>query len=280
MRFRKFSFLLILVSVAAASFGVTAAARRPYFRFIGLLGGAQTLPTRSAVPWVPYEITLRQYATIPDSDRTITAADMVRAVRGDGASVETVTSYRVDGSVGGRARYLDLPGGIHIKTEEDLGLMTATKDQNADEAFIRRQLDPSQSCAVSLSGGHPFQVPVIADETFLGMSVKRIYLGGDTSRQTFWRSPALRCAELRAMVERIDPRTGKVVGISDRVAVTIHEGDPDTALFELPHGFRNVAPSERASAHAHYCCNATLTATDLARIAPADEHFEKYRFDF
>lgn len=280
MRFRNFSFLLILASVVAASFGVTAAARRPYFRFIGLLGGAQTLPARSAVPWVPYEITLRQYASVPDSDRTITAADMVRAVRRDGASVETLTNYRVDGSVEGRARYLDLPGGIHITTEEDLGLMTATKDPNADEAFTRRQLDPSQACAVSLSGGHPFQVPVITEETYLGMSVKRIYLGEDTTRQTFWRSPALRCAELRAVVERVDPQTRKVVGISETVTTTIREGDPDAALFELPRGFRNVPPTERASAHAHNCCNATLTDSQLAAIGPADEHFKKFRFDF
>jgi hypothetical protein len=240
--------------------------------------GAQV--SHRAAPWLPYQITYKTYNGRADWPRAVLYAEIVRAVRSDGSSVESSISYRLDRSVDSQQRLLVLPGGIRIQTSERLGLMTATKDAAHDDALARQQLDPERSCVVSMGGDHPAPGLIVTRETLLGYETYKIVMNMKRYRNTFWRAPALGCAELRMLGEKLDPQSGQVVATSDRTATGIRAGEPDPALFELPKGLRNVSPAELAAAQAEACCHATLNDTELAALQPADQHFRKFRFDW
>lgn len=121
--------------------------------------------------------------------------------------------------------------------------------------------------------------PTVTREALSGYETQKIFYDMKLARRTLWRAPALGCAELRDLFEKIDPKSGQVVAVGDRVAVDIRQGDPDQALFQLPTGLRNVSPSELAAAAAADCCNAKLKEGELAAMEPADRHFRKFRFD-
>ena len=78
----------------------------------------------------------------------------------------------------------------------------------------------------------------------------------------------------------VDTDTGQVIGTSERVVVSIRLGDPDEGLFKLPTGLKSLSPSEMAAMQASICCGKQLSASELAPLQQADEHFRTFRFDF
>jgi len=204
----------------------------------------------------------------------------MEAVRSDGGSVEYFVTYKLDRSIHGEQLVLSLPGGIRIVSKERLGLMTATRDGMEDAARARQRFEPLQSCAMTLEGGQMNPTPVVTRDMLLGYETFKIVSDMKILRTTLWRSAALDCAELRMVTEKIDEKTGQFYQASDRIAVEIRPGEPDPALFELPKGLRNVAPSELAIAAKHACCNANLKDNELAALRQSDEHFQQFRYDW
>jgi hypothetical protein len=151
-----------VVCVAALSLGISITVRRLHAG-----GGAQVSP--KAVPWVPYQIGYKTYNKKSDWLQPLLLAESMRAVRSDGASVESYIDYKLTRSILHQRGALNLPGGVHILTSERLGLMTATRDVTEDgDERARQRLDPSQSCAISLEGGQGTQSSVVAREMLLG----------------------------------------------------------------------------------------------------------------
>lgn len=243
----------------------------------GAPSGAQT---------IPHQITYQQRGSEPDygnkpdgHGKLLVLAGIVRAVRPDGSQVEWETSYRLDGSVDYRYRTLTLSNGIRLRGYETLGLMTSIKNPKLAGALARKALDPSKSCGASYDGSRSSQNMLISQETLFGYETYKILIDMKLARRTVWRAPALGCAELRDLFEKVDPQSGRVIAVGDRVATDIRAGEPDAALFEIPVGFRNVSPSELVAAQSKNCCNRELSDSQLSALASKDEEFRKFRFD-
>jgi hypothetical protein len=231
--------------------------------------------------WVPYTITYKIYASAPDKPAVL-VADQIKAVRSDGASAQSSTFYHMDGERDRVERTLMLPGGIRVRTDDTLGVMTATKNATEDGALSSsHQLDPSRSCAALVgAGGQSPSLTASAGESILGYAT--YLLSNDLKRykDQLWRAPSLGCATLRILGQKVDTATGAVISTSETEAVSVQAGEPDPRLFQLPSGLKNIAPSDMASLQAKVCCNKQLASTDLAPMQAADSHFHQFRFDF
>jgi len=273
MKLKHLIFPCAVVCMAALSLGVSVTLRRAH------AGQAARTALRN-IPWAPYQITYKTFNKKADWAEPVLLGESMRAVRSDGSSLESSTTYRLNRTVYDQQRLLQLPGGVRIRTDEQLALMTATRNAEEDGARARQQLDPMRSCAASREGGEINPPPIVTSEMLLGYQTYRIVIDAHRYRNTFWRAPALGCAELRMLGEKMDVHSGLVDETADRTAVEIRAGQPDPTLFELPRGFRNVSPSELAAAHAKACCQATLKDTEVAALQTADEHFRQFRFDW
>lgn len=276
MKSKHFVFSGVVVCIAALSLGISVTVRRMH-------AGGVTQVSPRAVPWVPYQISYKTYAKNANLPQAKIIEERMRAVRSDGASVESLVNYTLDGSIHGQQRLLNLPGGVRILAKERLGLMTATRDAKEDDAHSRQRLDPSQSCVITLDGGQMAQNPIVTREILLGHETYKIVVDMKQYRNTYWHAPALGCAELRMLAEKIDLQSGQVTNTSDRTAVEIRPGEPDPALFELPRGLRNISPSELAVAARKANLKdtkASLKDTEVAAFQPWDEHFRQFRFDW
>lgn len=249
----------------------------------GIALGAQV--KARAVSWIPYQISYKQYGSEPDyskkaegTGKLLVLADIVRAVRSDGSQAEWETAYRADGSVDYRYRTITLSDGVRVRANETVGLMTAIKKPTLPSVLARQALDPSKSCAGSYDGSRPSQNMLISREKLFGYETHKIFIDMGLARRTVWRAPALGCAELRDLFEKLDPQSGRVLAVGDRVATDIRQGEPDAVLFQMPAGLLNVPPSELAAAQS--AINGERpSASQLQAIAPWDEEFKKLRFD-
>jgi len=236
--------------------------------------------------WIPYQISYQHRGSEPDygnkpegHGKLLVLADIIRAVRPDGSRAEWETSYRLDGSIDYRHRTLTLSNGIRLRGYETLGLMTSIKNPKLAGALARKALDPSKSCGASYDGSRPSQNMLISRETLFGYETYKIIIDMKLARRTVWRAPALCCAELRDLFEKLDPQSGRVIAVGDRVATDIRAGEPDAALFEIPVDFRNVPPSELVAAQSENCRNRELSDSQRSALVPRDEEFRKFRFD-
>jgi len=238
---------------------------------------------QSTGSWVPYQIVYKVYAGTPNATPTL-VSDEISAVRSDGATARSSTLYRADGPAGDRLeREIALPGGIRVRTDDTLKIMSTTKDVAGDgELSPSRQRDPSKSCAEFIGGGGQSALgfTVSVGEMFLGYATYEFSNDMGRYRHKILRAPAVGCATMSQHGDKIDTVTGEVIGTSDRTAVSVRLGEPDDGLFKLPVGLKNVSPSELAAAQASACCNKELSASDLALLQQGDDHFRKFRLDF
>ncbi len=279
MNRRQLVFPVTVAIVAAASIVATVMVRKAH----AAPGAAQAGGGSAA--WVPYEITYKAYNKKPEWPQPILSGEIVRAVRSDGSSFESTTTYRLDRSIHNQQRQVKFAGGINIRADDRLSLMTATKNTSEDAARLRQSFDPARSCAVSMDGGQPpTGWTATAGETLSGYETYKVVVEAPSktprSRITIWRAPALGCAELRGFVETLDPSSGQVVQTYERQAADIRPGEPDPALFRLPNGFRNVSPIDFAAAEAQLCCRAKLTDANIANLQPGEDYFRQYRYDW
>ena len=272
MKQKTVPLLVVLVCVSVASFGISAAVRRRLH-----LGVALQTPLK--ITTHPYTISSKLYGTAAGVTQAVLGVDRVRAVRADGSTAESTISYRGDGSILRRERILSLVGGVRVRTDEGVSLMTVTKNSAEDGVLAGGHFDPAQSCIVTFGEMRFTTPPIVSQENLLGYQTYKIATTMGRYRNTVWRAPALGCAELRRFGEKLDPVTNQVIATSDEVATEIRTGEPDPTLFSLPTGFRNVAPSELTAASAAACCNGKLNDMEEARLKPADDHFRQFRFD-
>lgn len=115
----------------------------------------------------------------------------------------------MDGSIEERMRLVTFSDGVRLRTNEGLGLMTATKNPGMAETLVRNVLDTERSC-VTHSGGRIPKDTAISQENLLGYETYRIVTDMKLARLTVWRAPALGCAELRHWFEKLDQPSGRV----------------------------------------------------------------------
>ncbi len=269
-RMNRKSLPALVAGTVAASLAVTVLLVHPR-------SSAQT----SGGSWIPYQIAYKSYAGKPGSPPVL-VSDAIRAVRSDGATVELTTLYRLDGAKNRLQRVLALPGGIRIRTDESLGIMTATRNPAEDgDLSPSHRLDPSKSCLAFVGGGgqSPTYTASLSD-IILGYTTYQIAADLGRYRNRIWRAPSLGCAELHSLGERIDTATGQVIGTSESVAISVQAGEPDPKLFTIPSGLKNLGPVEMTSMQADICCHKQLSALELAPLQPAEDHFQKFRYDF
>lgn len=283
MKRKRYAFPLALVCIALTSLTIAGAAKK--WRLWASVPVPAVQAAGKSVSWIPYQITYTHYASTPDyatepgRGDLVVGADIVQAVRSDGSRAESSTEYRLDRSIVSRFRMLELSGGIRVRVNDTLRLMTATKSSVADNAHARQALDPSTSCTASYDGSQMSITPVVSQEQLLGYECYKIVYDMKLARRSVWRAPALGCADLRDRFEKLEPQSGRIIAVGDRVAVDVRQGDPDPSLFELPTGYRNVPPSELASAYAAHCCKAKLGKAELEALESADRQFREFRFE-
>ncbi len=223
-------------------------------RICALLFAAAAVPL-CAQPAAPYQITYRAYVTGPNLSHAYLNAETVRAVRSDGSTYESQTTYKLDGSIRTQWRKFELAGGTTVRAIDRLGLESVVHNANAGAAGAWNRWDPAKSCTVQFNGGRMNQVASITSETRLGYrTYKIIQQVGPRHRVTLWRAPALGCAELGSMAETLDEQTGKYQMVYEEKAVDVRPGEPNAALFVLPRGLKTVSPDELSAEEMAACC--------------------------
>lgn len=177
---------------------------------------------------------------------------------------------------------LALPGGIRIRTDDSLAIMTATRNPAEDGVFSpSHQRDPSRSCNGTMDGaGQSAGSTAVAGKPFLGFSTYLIASDLGRYRHYIWRAAALGCADLHFRGDKMDATTGQVISHSEIVALSVQPAEPDPKLFALPTGLKNMGPMEMTSMQASVCCNKRLSDAELSPLQQAEEHFKQFRFDF
>ncbi len=271
-------------------------AQRVVLPAVILLVAAGSLLTTSIVrkahaapAWAPYQLTYKEYGARQGWAQPVETLTSLRAVRSDGSTFESFTGYRADGSVQNEWSDLHLAGGVSVHASKASGLMTATKNPGEDAARQRQRLDPSKSCAVSVTGGQPPSGWSVTDGGVIsGYRTFKIVVEMRDPRQpapaihrvAMWRAPTLDCAELRMHAEIIDAKSGQVLVTSDRRAYNIRAEEPDASLFRLPTGYRNVSPVDFALAQAQTCCGRQLNQGEQSALQPGVAYFQQYRYDW
>lgn len=211
MRRQVYVFPCVVICLAATSLAIGAAVRNMHSRSV--LGAQMTV---GDVRWIPYQISYKQYGSEPDygkkpegEGRLLVFGEIVRAVRSDGSQAESDTSFKGDGSVDYRYRMVARSDGVRVRSYDNLGLMTAVKNPRLPNALARQAFDPSRSCATSFGGNQTNPNMMVSQDHLFGYETYKIFVDMKAARYTIWRAPALGCAELRTLFEKLDPESGR-----------------------------------------------------------------------
>ncbi len=154
-----------------------------------------------------------------------------RYLTGRGAGMATFTSMADNQSV-----TLDL----ETKRKATSPLSRARRDQLAFYA-----IDPM--CAGNSPPGAPSILPwnYGGTENLAGMETRRYIRENDQSRITEWRAPSLNCFVVKRVTEQKDVRFGLLHNRPGVVKIITQDarvtpGEPDSALFAAPPGFKEV----------------------------------------
>ncbi|HLK66775.1 MAG TPA: hypothetical protein VKU19_25250 [Bryobacteraceae bacterium] len=193
-------------------------------------------------------------ASAPVVPRTVEGLEngeirVIHSVRGDGAYSSMRTVVRQDGAF--------LIGDIHYIKEASvvtvLGDIKATHtfypSPTAPSARGLNLLDPATNCTQPFAGSTSLASTIVGNDEMLGYRVLHIKhaVNGPGPVLEEWLAPDLGCEELKMTLD------GTVNGRemhSERHAVRISLGEPDSSLFTIPQGYSEMAPDQADQAFA------------------------------
>ena len=178
---------------------------------------------------IPYQVRLRE-TLLGKNGKSNSGCEVLYAVRSDGAYSYLIEDLNT--KMPTSRRELIFPSGLTIEINDILEMKSSTLDKSwTPHSRIR---DPKSNCMNSLLGS-----PFIDGQTIIGNEKIQGYPTIKIRYQslTWWFAPELGCAMLKSRGEFADR------GISEKNAVSIARGAPETNLFMVPTRYMEVAPS-------------------------------------
>jgi hypothetical protein len=129
------------------------------------------------------------------------------------------------------------------------------------------------------SGGAKHGMTFVKTDVYAGYdtfvyTIKSTTPDGDQQTVTRWLAPALQCRDIQSTLVLTEP-SGTVKNFHN-YAVSIVEGEPDPALFAIPDGYTEVAPSEMESRRAA-ALGRPLQSGGMNMLQHRDEVYQKSR---
>ena len=213
---------------------------------------------------IPYTLTVREIRH-DDSKGTILMNESVEARRSDGATVMRKFPLYKEGI--GIERHISFPSGLIVVINEKASIKTSTQYKEVSLASAVR--DPASKCLNSFVN-KPFQEgeTIEGEEMVSGYKTVRINNGRGVLR---WLALEHGCARIKDQIV-----WGPGEGKNETVLVSLVDGEPDSNLFEISGGLREVSPSERMQILLRESCPSCLD-NQQNRIKKADEDYFRHR---
>ncbi len=172
----------------------------------------------------------------------------MKAVRGDGSEIQSEQMLSADGAVIDDQRTLVFASRLKVLVHAASRLKSTLRIP-MDE-YVRREagrLDPSRQCMATTNGidMNAQNSRLLGVEEIGGIKAFKIAVNerNMSSKLTMWLAPELDCDLVKQTVE-IRNGKGEFEGTSTKTLETALLSEPDPALFSLPEGHAEVAPSE------------------------------------
>jgi hypothetical protein len=215
-KFRLVIFVLLSVATAIASF--------TFVRSLSMHGQASTRKPFTAV------LVEKQYPN--DSEQPTRTEVYLRAFRADGSQVTVKRGQSPHQEWKETKTIMDLPGSKRVAVDQFTESFTTYPLTAGDVGHYRSW--PKSECTSR---------PELPQSTLLGYEVRKVQkqLGSGTHLELLM-APALDCFELQEAWS-VGPAAGPKHRVT-RQALYVIEGEPPAALFEIPAGYAERAPSE------------------------------------
>lgn len=265
----------------------------PFFVALALLGGACSSshyrpPTqkdidqvveksedriKNAPPLVPATVTF-SISLENGSGQPILSGERVIAFKADGSIATVNRQHGANPRLVTAERHLELAGGTFVEVSDTAKSYTSVRIPNGDRSRTIARLDPKTNCEAEVGGIH--EAPASSEhKNVLGYDVISFRIQTPDKRSTYWRAPALNCADLIRTDELLNPN-GTIAARQEMLATKVVLGDPPHDLFEIPRDYKAVSFGE-AFARETQAAKVEGGETNLRVFAEEDKFYDQYK---
>lgn len=227
----------------------------------------------NAPPLVPatiyFSISLENSSGLP-----ILSGEKVIAFRSDGSIATVTRQHGTNPRLVIADRHLELAGGTIVEVSDTARSFTSVRIPNGDRSRTIVRLDPKTNCEVEVGGIHEAP-PSKEHKNLLGYDVVGFQVQMPDKRSTYWRAPALNCADLSRTDQLLNP-DGTIAARQEVLATKVVLGEPALDLFEVPREYKAASFGEAFDREAK-AAKVQGGLTSAKQFAEEDKFYDQYK---